>query len=270
MPSRSRPRRSQSSNADAGDRSLLYGQHTVAAAWANPARRCRRLWATPQAWAHLTDQVSEPPPGRPPPTISDRDTLDRLIGPGAVHQGLVLDAAPPPAPSLDALAQQSSAQGRTIIVALDQVTDPHNVGAVLRSAAVFGATGLIVQDRHAPPVTGTLAKTASGAVDLVPIVRVTNLARALDSLQQAGFFVVGLAEESQQPLGSLDLPDRLVLALGAEGDGLRRLTRERCDTLATLPGRGPMASLNVSNAAAVALYAAAGQGQPQDMYRPET
>ena len=259
MSSRSRPRRSQPPNADSGDNALLYGHHAVAAAWANPARRCRRLWATPRAWAHLTDQLSEPPADRPPPTITDRDALDRLVGPGAVHQGLVLDAAHPPSPSLDALARQSSAHGRTIIVALDQVTDPHNVGAVLRSAAVFGATGLIVQDRHAPPITGALAKTASGAVDLVPIVRVTNLARALDSLKQEGFFAVGLAEQAEEPLGSLDLPDRLVVALGAEGEGLRRLTRERCDVLATLPSRGPMASLNVSNAAAVALYAASGE-----------
>lgn len=258
MPSKSRPRRSSPPKTDGGDASLLYGQHTVAAAWANPTRRCRRLWATPQAWAHLAERVSRAPPDRPPPTITDREALDRLVGPGAVHQGLVLDAASPPSPSLAELAAQSSADGRTIIVALDQVTDPHNVGAVLRSAAVFGATGLIVQDRHAPPVTGTLAKTASGAVDLVPIVRVTNLARALDGLKQAGFFAVGLAEQAEQPLGSLDLPDRLVVALGAEGEGLRRLTRERCDVLATLPGRGPMASLNVSNAAAVALYAVAG------------
>ncbi|MEM8589721.1 MAG: 23S rRNA (guanosine(2251)-2'-O)-methyltransferase RlmB [Pseudomonadota bacterium] len=259
MSSRSRPRHSQPPNADSGDNSLLYGHHAVAAAWANPARRCRRLWATPRAWAHLTDQLSEPPAGRPPPTITDRDALDRLVGPGAVHQGLVLDAAPPPSPSLDALARQSSAHGRTIIVALDQVTDPHNVGAVLRSAAVFGALGLIVQDRHAPAITGALAKTASGAVDLVPIVRVTNLARALDSLKQEGFFAVGLAEQAEQALGSLDLPDRLVVTLGAEGEGLRRLTRERCDILVKLPSRGPMASLNVSNAAAVALYAVSGE-----------
>lgn len=255
MTSKSRVNHPRRSEASAGDPGLLFGLHAVAAAWANPARVCRRLWATANGMSNLRDAVATPPAGRPQPRLVDRGTLDRLVGSGAVHQGLVLDAAPPPTPSLDELARQPGISGRAVIVVLDQVTDPHNVGAILRSASVFGAVGVVVQDRHAPPITGTLAKTASGAVDQVPVIRATNLARTLDTLKQAGFFVVGLAEEANAALADLDLPDRIVLVLGAEGDGLRRLTRERCDMLASLPSRGALASLNVSNAAAVALYA---------------
>jgi len=234
---------------------MLYGLHAVAAAWANPARQCRRLWATRNGWANLGDQVADPLPNRPPPNLVDRDELERLAGPGAIHQGLVLDAAPLNAPSLEELADSPPPGKPAIIVMLDQVTDPHNVGAILRSASVFGAIGMVVQDRHTPPVTGTLARSASGAVDQVPIVRVTNLARALEKLTEAGYFSIGLAEQADRPLAAIDPTDRTVLVLGAEGDGLRRLTRERCDMLASLPSRGALASLNVSNAAAVALYA---------------
>lgn len=201
------------------------------------------------------ENADDVPAKRPAPKLVDRDSLDGLVGPSAVHQGLVLDAAALASPTLEELAPRSDDKGLATIVMLDQVTDPHNIGAILRSACVFGATGLVVQDRHAPPVTGALAKTASGAVEHVPIVRVKNLSRALDELRDAGFFSIGLAEGADQNLADIGPPKRLALVLGSEGSGLRRLVRERCDVLAAIPNKGNLASLNVSNAAAVALYA---------------
>lgn len=255
MTSRPRPRRARRTDAHSSDQLLLFGLHAVAAAWANPDRVCRRLWATKNAWDSLNDQVGVSSLDRPTPILADRDALERLVGTGAIHQGLVLDAAPLQAPTLEELAARTHPAEKAIIVMLDQVTDPHNVGAILRSASVFGAIGMVVQDRHAPPITGTLARSASGAVEHVPVTRVTNLARSLEKLSELGFFSIGLAEQADKPLAAIDTTDRIVLVLGAEGDGLRRLTRDRCDMLASLPGRGTLASLNVSNAAAVALYA---------------
>jgi 23S rRNA (guanosine2251-2'-O)-methyltransferase len=191
---------------------------------------------------------------RPEPETAERTDIERLLPPGAVHQGVVLDAAPLPDAELEDICQAAAESPSALVVVLDQVTDPHNVGAVLRSAAAFGANAVVVTERHAPEVTGVLAKTSSGALEVVPLVRVTNLARALGELQQAGFWCAGLDESGARALGDLDLSGRVVLVLGAEGAGLRRLTRERCDEVAHLPTHGPIASLNVSNAAAVALY----------------
>ncbi|MEA1675783.1 23S rRNA (guanosine(2251)-2'-O)-methyltransferase RlmB [Nitrospirillum sp. BR 11163] len=234
---------------------MLYGQHPVVAAWTNPERRCKALLATPAGLELMTGAFAQAAAAgltRPEPTVVEREALDRLLPAGAVHQGLVLDAAP--LPELD-IADVARACGEAdMVVVLDQVTDPHNVGAILRSAAAFGAKAVIVQDRHAPEVTGVLAKTASGALEVVPLVRVTNLSRALTELRDDGFFCVGLAESGPKPLHALDFPGRVAMVMGSEGDGLRRLTMERCDALAHLPTQPPIGSLNVSNAAAVALY----------------
>ena len=185
----------------------------------------------------------------------DRAAFDRLLPEGAVHQGWALQVEPLDPPDLDDVLRAAEMKpGRSLIVMLDQVSDPHNVGAVLRSAAAFGAAAVIVAEHGAPPATATLAKAASGALDIVPLVRVVNLARALDRLKEAGFWSCGLDEAGPTPLSALDLGPRVVLVLGSEGGGLRRLMREHCDYLARLPTRPEMPSLNVSNAAAIALY----------------
>jgi 23S rRNA (guanosine2251-2'-O)-methyltransferase len=188
----------------------------------------------------------------------DRHALEKLLPPDAAHQGLALLVEKLPGRDLESLleALPESNRPETILV-LDQITDPHNVGAILRSAAAFGALAAIVPEHGAPAVTGALAKAASGALETVPLLRVVNLARALERLKKSGFWTLGLDETAPQNLAALDLPPRIALVLGAEGAGLRRLTREHCDYLAKLPTRPAMASLNVSNAAAVALYALA-------------
>lgn len=230
--------------------------HAVAAAWQNPIRRCRHLYATPAALeVFVTNMAQARQEGlqRPEPRIVERDALDRLLPAGAVHQGLALEADPLPEMSLEDVLI-ATGDSPALLVMLDQVTDPHNVGAILRSAAAFGAAGLIVQSRHAPEVTGVLAKSASGGLEVVPILRETNLSRAAERLAEAGFDVVGLAEQASGPIQDLPLGNRVALVLGAEGEGLRRLVAEKCTRLATLPTRPPVGSLNVSNAAAIALY----------------
>jgi len=238
----------------------IYGRHAVRAALQNPARRLRRLIATAEltaeAKAWLLEAKARPAIDFKSETL-DRARLEVLLPEGAVHQGLALQAEPlPPAFLEDVLAELSPASTTeaAVVVVLDQVSDPHNVGAVLRSSAAFGARALVLPEHGAPPSTAALAKAASGALEQVPLVRVTNLARALDKLKEAGFWCVGLEESGEKLLGDLDLTGRIALVLGAEGEGLRRLTRERCDFLARLPTRDPLASLNVSNAAAIALY----------------
>jgi 23S rRNA (guanosine2251-2'-O)-methyltransferase len=220
---------------------------------ANPARDCYRLIATPQALADLDPSaIRDTHPNLAQESTETRD-IDRLLPAGAVHQGLALEVAPlDPIDLNEACAVKAGALN--LVLALDQVTDPHNVGAILRSAAAFGARAVITTDRNAPPETGTLAKSASGALDLVPFVRVGNLVQALDRLAELGYWRIGLADGATAPLDQLDMGQNLVLVLGAEGAGLRRLTLEHCDVLAHLPTTSAMASLNVSNAAAVGLY----------------
>jgi 23S rRNA (guanosine2251-2'-O)-methyltransferase len=238
------------------DSVLLWGLHAVRAAWLNPKRRCYRLWMTEASAGGFEPILAEARDAlllkRPDPKRADRQELDRLTPPGSVHQGIVLETAPLPEPNLsDVIAGDTPPD---LLIMLDQVTDPHNVGAILRSAAAFGAGAVIMTERNAPSVTGVLGKSASGALEHVPQIHVVNLARALDEVQQAGYWRVGLAEEGARDLGALDLTGRTVLVLGAEGEGLRQLTRKKCDELARLPTGEGIGSLNVSNAAAVALY----------------
>jgi 23S rRNA (guanosine2251-2'-O)-methyltransferase len=222
-------------------------------------RRWRRLVVLAdqesEAAALVTAAVAERRDDRDPVQILDRAAFDRLLPEGAVHQGWALEVDPLPEGDLDDVLRAAEVtQGRSIVLVLDQVSDPHNVGAILRSAAAFGALAVIIGEHGAPPATGVLAKAASGALDTVPLVRAVNLARALDKLKEGGFWCCGLDETAPASLASLDLGPRVALVLGSEGTGLRRLVRERCDYLARLPTRPMLPSLNVSNAAAVALY----------------
>jgi 23S rRNA (guanosine2251-2'-O)-methyltransferase len=224
----------------------LYGIHAVQAALANPARRPHRLLLTPETARHWPGN-----PGWPAPRQVERAELERALPPGAVHQGAALQTQPLPELALEDCL--FSAGPRALFVVLDQVTDPHNVGAIVRSAAAFAVDAVILPDRNTPPTGGTLAKAASGALELVPLVRVVNLARALRLLREADVWCVGLDGDAPTALDQAIRPGRLALVLGSESDGLRRLTSESCDALARLPTVGPLHSLNVSNAAAVAL-----------------
>ena len=225
----------------------LYGVHAVVAALKNPARRLRRLMVTEEGAAALAAQVAAP--WAIGPETVDRTRIDRLLGSGAVHQGIALLADPLPSPSLQAVVDRSGP-----ILVLDQVTDPRNVGAILRSAAAFGVAAVVVQDRNAPEETGALAKAASGALEIVPVLRAVNLVRTMVALKAAGFWCVGLDARSKPLIGADFKQRRVALVLGAEGEGMRRLVRENCDELAALAMSGSMESLNVSAAAAVALY----------------
>jgi 23S rRNA (guanosine2251-2'-O)-methyltransferase len=240
------PRRDRHRDGPDGP-AILYGWHTVTAALANPARRIRRLLATENAIRRLADDgialKIEPELVRP-------DALAARLTPDAVHQGLIAEADPLPSPAIEELAHAG------IVLVLDQITDPHNVGAILRTAAAFAVAAVVTTARHSPEATGVLAKSASGALELVPIVLVQNLARGLAALKEQGFLLVGLDSAAADDLAALELTSPLALVLGAEGKGLRQLTGETCDRLARLDLPGEIKSLNVSNAAALALYIA--------------
>ena len=231
----------------AENRPRFWGRHAVVAALANPERDIVRIWATREAAAGLDIPQSVPM------VFSDVADLGKMVPRDAPHQGLVAEVERLDDILLADLLDRAE-DGRPLVV-LDQVTDPHNVGAILRSAAAFGALGLVTQDRHAPPESGALAKAASGALETMPWVRVVNLARALDDMAEAGFWRIGLAGEAETKLADALGPPRVALVLGAEGEGLRQNTEGHCDALARLPISG-IESLNVSNAAAIALYAA--------------
>lgn len=241
-----------------GDRLWIFGQHAVEAALANPERKCHRLLAAQglaeEATRRLAKAAADADTPRPQAEHPSRADLEALLPPGAVHQGVALLASPLPDAGIEASWQGLAENEGGIVVILDQATDPRNVGAVLRSAAAFGARAVITQARHAPDETGVLAKAASGALERVPLVQATNLARAMETLKENGFWCVGLDARAGQTLAEASLSGRVALVLGSEGEGLRRLVRESCDLLVRIPIAGMMESLNLSNAAAVALY----------------
>ena len=230
------------------NRPRFWGRHAVAAALANPERKVAKIWV-----ARDTAPMFDLPPGVPV-TFAEAADLGRLVPADAPHQGIVIEVERLPDIWLGDLIED--APERRPLLVLDQVTDPHNVGAILRSAAAFEALGIVTQDRHAPPESGALAKAASGALETVPWVRVVNLSRALDEMAEAGFWRVGLTGEADMTLAKALGPPRIALVLGAEGEGMRQNTEAHCDALARLPISDRIESLNVSNAAAIALYAA--------------
>ena len=230
------------------NRPRFWGKHAVAAALDNPHRKVLRAWATREAAEFMQF------PKEVQVTLADVADLGRLVPHDAPHQGVVIEVETLEDVWLDDVL--AGVAERAVLLVLDQVTDPHNVGAILRSAAAFGAIGIITQDRHSPPESGALAKAASGALERVPWVRVVNLARALEEIGEADFWRIGLAGDSEMELKDALGPPRVALVLGAEGPGMRQNTREHCDSVARLPISDAIESLNVSNAAAVALYAA--------------
>jgi 23S rRNA (guanosine2251-2'-O)-methyltransferase len=243
-----RRKKSHQAHHGTANRPRFWGKHAVAAALDNPERRILKAWATREAAEFMQfpkDIVV---------TFADVADLGRLVPGDAPHQGVVVEVEPLEEVWLGDMLT-SAAEGSVLLV-LDQVTDPHNVGAILRSAAAFGAVGIVTQDRHSPPESGALAKAASGALERVPWARVVNLARALEEIGEAGFWRIGLAGDAESGLKEALGPPQVALVLGAEGAGLRHNTREHCDALARLPITDAIESLNVSNAAAVALYAA--------------
>lgn len=243
----SRRKKSHQSHGSA-NRPRLWGKHAVAAALDNPERKVLKAWATREVAAFMQF------PNDVGVTLAEAPDLGRLVPHDAPHQGVVIEVEPLEEIWLgDVLA---GAPERSVLLVLDQVTDPHNVGAILRSAAAFGAIGIVTQDRHSPPESGVIAKAASGTLERVPWARVVNLARALEEIGEAGFWRIGLAGDADTELKDALGPRRIALVLGAEGPGLRPNTREHCDALARLPISDSIESLNVSNAAAVALYAA--------------
>ena len=242
-----RARRDSLRGSDADSPVVMYGWHTVTAALRNPARHIRKLLATDNAARRLSEEGVKP--ARAPELVRPSAIAERLL-PDAVHQGLYLETDPLPSPAIENLPAKG------VVLVLDQITDPHNVGAIFRSAAAFSATAIVTTQRHSPDATGALAKAASGALEHVPLVSVQNLARGLGALKQSGFLVVGLDSSGETDLAALPLRSPLALVLGAEGKGLRQLTKEICDHVARIDLPGEIKSLNVSNAAALSLYVA--------------
>ncbi|MFN7710648.1 MAG: 23S rRNA (guanosine(2251)-2'-O)-methyltransferase RlmB [Holosporales bacterium] len=226
---------------------LIYGWHAVRAVLSSGRRPLYRLYVIDAA-----TKENLAPPACLPTEVKDRDYFKKRLGLDAVHQGVLLEAGPLEAPLLDEVLANPETR---LVMVLDQVTDPHNLGAILRSCAAFGASALIIPDRNSPDSRNPIiAKTASGAMENIPVVRVVNLNRALDDLKAAGFWCMGLDERGDKDLDQMDLKGRVALVMGAEGSGLRRLTRESCDLLVRLPTNPAFPTLNVSVASAISLY----------------
>lgn len=255
-----RPKHNNNQRSKVSDDGWLWGVHAVEAALKNSSRTSQlklflseeRGKSVPPAWSKRSEiRISVLP-------MSD---ISRLLPQGAVHQGIALNAPVLEGDSLETLMEGDAKNGLHVILMIDQVTDPQNIGAIFRSAAAFGVQGLVMQDRHSPPLQGVLAKTAAGAIDMVPFARVTNLSRALEALNEQGYVSVGLAGEGEfnlhellQQQGWSSSLKKLVLVLGSEGEGIRRLVAEHCDHLARIPMPGGFESLNVSHAASISLY----------------
>lgn len=241
----------------------LYGDHAVKAALENPDRVIKAIYATEQSVddvVALAEDAIRAGRRLPDITLLEREDFDHSLPKGSVHQGIALDCAPLAEVFLTDILNKSSAQEKSVIVMLDQVTDPHNLGAIIRSACAFGADGIVVQSRHAPEVNGLVAKIACGAVEHIPVVYETNLARVIDEVKDYGFFSMALDERGHETISQAQSFPKTLLVLGAEGAGLRPLIRDKCDILVKLPTFGALSSLNVSNAAAVALYAVSTAG----------
>ena len=228
---------------------FIFGRHATLTALGNPERSVTKLLVAGTA----DEEVTRAAAGKKLLIETlDPKALMRLLPPGSVAQGLALEVEPLRETYIENL--KPKAGRKNLVLVLDQITDPHNVGAIFRSAAAFGVRAIITQDRHAPEEGGVLAKAASGALDIIPWCRVTNLGRALGELFELGYWRIGLEGASEKPISQVDAGDNIALVLGAEGKGLRRMTAEHCDFLAKIPIPGEMESLNVSNAAAIALY----------------
>ena len=244
--------------ASANRPNLLYGKHAVLSALANPQRQIRRLMLTLEFNEGLFGQVKQALNTGGHSNIEilnlDRRKIENLLPPGAVHQGIALEADALKKYHLEDIINQTSGDAKATIVILDQATDTQNIGAILRSTAAFGGAAVIIQDRNSPDFNGTMAKAASGALEHVTLIRTTNLVRAMDKLKTAEYWCVGLDGQATKTLAEANLSGRVVLVLGAEGVGLRRLIRENCDLLVKVPVSSAVESLNLSNAAAIALY----------------
>jgi len=237
-----------------GHEMVIYGVHAVQAALRNPKRTVTHVWITDIGAAHLENAFDKA--RHPEPEVITRREIEHKLSPGAVHQGIAIAVEPLEEVYLsDILTAANAANAdRQIVVVLDEVTDPHNVGAIMRSMSMFGAKALVVHKRNAPPITGVMAKTATGAVEHIPMVPVTNLAKALEELQMAGFYCLGLDEDATITIDQVPKKEHIALVLGAEGEGLRAKTRTTCNAIASIPSLGEIKSLNVSNAAAITLF----------------
>ncbi len=238
-------------NASTDGTLWLYGIHAVKEALKNPKRVIKELWTTPEG---LKSLQSEKFSFLLKPRIAQRQEIDRLLPTGAIHQGVALKTKPLIQPTLEEVIEKESQKEKSCLLILDQVTDPHNIGAILRSAAAFDCDAVLTPAAGAPTESGALAKSACGALETVAFLHVTNLQRAMEKLQKAGFWCVGLDGKAEQTVSQITLPDKTAFILGSEGDGLRRLTLDSCDFLVKFPISAKMESLNVSNAAVLALY----------------
>jgi len=244
------PERAEAPHRATAGGQWLYGLHAVQAALANPRRKLGRAALTPRAIETLGSKLLS----RVRVEALEPGAIDRLLPPGAVHQGAALEAWPLKSRDLDEILEEPNPAGRRVVLVLDQLSDPHNVGAILRTAAAFGVTAVVVQDRNGPPQSGALAKAASGALDQIPYVEVVNISRTLDQLAERGFWRIALAGDGEQSLTEAVPPGDVALVLGSEGSGIRRLVREHCEASAFIRISSTVESLNVSNAAAIALY----------------